>query len=254
MKNKKFLLSALFALGCLVSANAQVSTAPSDLILGFSASSGTNSTNSLEINLGSASSLVALSGGSEHFFGQSVVSLLDLQAYGSSNSWQNTLLTWGVVGATDTGDAKIWGTVKSGSTVGNPGANQGTPSNLIQTMVSALNGATATINSAAAASVVGTNAWKNKATGSLNFSYTPWNGKLVQSTSALLTNAFESSSLYAFNEAGSADLLGTFKLYQNGDFSFTSVIPEPSTYAALLGVATLGFVAIRRRKQQQLLA
>jgi len=63
---------------------------------------------------------------------------------------------------------------------------------------------------------------------------------------------------------GSSTLLGTFALYTAadgaghvaGDLTFTAfqAIPEPSTYAAILGLATLGFVAIRRRKQSQLLA
>ncbi len=38
------------------------------------------------------------------------------------------------------------------------------------------------------------------------------------------------------------------------DFQFNYVaaaVPEPSTYAALLGLAALGFVAVRRRRQQQ---
>lgn len=52
--------------------------------------------------------------------------------------------------------------------------------------------------------------------------------------------------------------LGTLAVYQNGDvFLYTTptalaAIPEPSTYAALLGLATLGFVAIRRRHQAAL--
>ncbi len=51
-----------------------------------------------------------------------------------------------------------------------------------------------------------------------------------------------------------SDFLGTFALYQNGDLTFTAAIPEPSVYAAILGVATLGFAALRRRKQNQLVA
>jgi len=50
---------------------------------------------------------------------------------------------------------------------------------------------------------------------------------------------------------GAGTLLGTFNLSSSG-LTFTSAmvaIPEPSTYAAILGVATLGFAALRRRKQ-----
>jgi hypothetical protein len=44
--------------------------------------------------------------------------------------------------------------------------------------------------------------------------------------------------------------LGTFNLSANGELTFTAftAIPEPSTYAAILGALTIGFVAIRRRR------
>ena len=51
---------------------------------------------------------------------------------------------------------------------------------------------------------------------------------------------------------GPGTLLGTFNLDSTG-LTFTA-IPEPSTYAAILGLVTVGFAAIRRRKQTQLLA
>jgi hypothetical protein len=52
--------------------------------------------------------------------------------------------------------------------------------------------------------------------------------------------------------ASSSPFLGTFALQSNGELFFygVSAIPEPSTYAGLLGVVTLGIVAIRRRRQQ----
>jgi hypothetical protein len=46
--------------------------------------------------------------------------------------------------------------------------------------------------------------------------------------------------------------LGTFDLSSTGELSFTaagSAIPEPSTYAMVLGAAALGFVMMRRRQQ-----
>jgi hypothetical protein len=44
--------------------------------------------------------------------------------------------------------------------------------------------------------------------------------------------------------------LGTFTLGSNGTLTFSvAAIPEPSTYAMILGAAALGFVMIRRRKQ-----
>jgi hypothetical protein len=48
--------------------------------------------------------------------------------------------------------------------------------------------------------------------------------------------------------SGNAQDLGYFTLASNGGLTFTA-IPEPSAYAALLGAAALGLVAIRRRRQ-----
>ena len=41
--------------------------------------------------------------------------------------------------------------------------------------------------------------------------------------------------------------IGTFNLSSTGELTFTA-IPEPSTYAAILGALTIGIVAIRRRR------
>jgi hypothetical protein len=43
--------------------------------------------------------------------------------------------------------------------------------------------------------------------------------------------------------------LGTLALTTGGEVFFTSAIPEPSTYAMILGAAALGFVMLRRRQQ-----
>lgn len=45
--------------------------------------------------------------------------------------------------------------------------------------------------------------------------------------------------------------LGTFTLHGSTNTLTFTVIPEPSTYAAILGFAPLGVVMIRRRKQAQ---
>jgi hypothetical protein len=43
--------------------------------------------------------------------------------------------------------------------------------------------------------------------------------------------------------------LGVFSLSNTGELTFTATaIPEPSTYAAILGVITVGFAALRRRR------
>ena len=50
--------------------------------------------------------------------------------------------------------------------------------------------------------------------------------------------------------AGTTNLVGGFL---GVEYTYTA-IPEPSTYAAILGVATLGYAALRRRKQKQVIA
>ena len=68
------------------------------------------------------------------------------------------------------------------------------------------------------------------------------------------SGTFAASDLYLLHGAldttvsviGTQGLQGTLAVYQNGDVTFT-VIPEPSTYAAILGALTIGFVALRRR-------
>jgi len=255
MKNIKLLLGALVALSGVASANA-ITASSYDLILGFSRTSGAGNATSLEVNLGSAASLVTASNGSEITLAG--LSVLDLQNFGAGSLWQNSTTTWGVAGTSDGGEATLsplWGTVKTGLLVGTPGANQGTPSNKIIGIYGDLSTQASTANSTSAVLVANagnTNAWKNASAS--GFSYAPWNGKLTQTTNALLTTAFESAELYKFNAVGNgatADLLGTFKLYQDGHLTFAAaVIPEPSTYAALLGAACLGVAMLRRRRQQ----
>jgi hypothetical protein len=64
----------------------------------------------------------------------------------------------------------------------------------------------------------------------------------------LTTGQFSAADLYLI-KAGvdtATTFQGTLAVYQNGDVTFT-VIPEPSTYAIILGALTIGFVALRRR-------
>jgi hypothetical protein len=46
---------------------------------------------------------------------------------------------------------------------------------------------------------------------------------------------------------GSHGLASYFTLNGNGEITFT-VVPEPSTYAALIGIAALGYALLRRRR------
>lgn len=79
-------------------------------------------------------------------------------------------------------------------------------------------------------------------------------------TAGLLAGkVYSAVDLYQFSGAVGAftsKFLGTLALTNTGELFFTAAqaaaIPEPSTYAALLGVVTLGVVAIRRRRQAAL--
>jgi hypothetical protein len=65
--------------------------------------------------------------------------------------------------------------------------------------------------------------------------------------------------IYSYGDSGGTtgihgSYLGSLELGSDGTLLFSNfdpvAIPEPSVYAAILGAACLGFVAIRRRKQQ----
>lgn len=58
--------------------------------------------------------------------------------------------------------------------------------------------------------------------------------------------SYAASDLYMVKASTEAQFVGTLAVYQDGEVTFT-VIPEPSTYAIILGALTVGFVALRRR-------
>lgn len=78
---------------------------------------------------------------------------------------------------------------------------------------------------------------------SLSTIYVPLNW-----TAANTANGFDSTSITAWGFGGSG--LGTVAFaYSVDKLSLTtSAVPEPATYAALFGVASLGFVAWRKRR------
>jgi len=169
----------------------------------------------------------------------------------------------------------FWGVVGGNGSAGGPGsenaktlwltgsaltsqtqANQSSLSISLDGMTNNASGA----SSIAGGSVdAGTQA-KNTATsfttlmGNGNFGFNE--GSLVASTANSLsgTTALELYELLPSNansSGGSSKVdLGTFDLTSSG-LTFTSfaAIPEPSTYAAILGALTIGFVMIRRRSQ-----
>jgi hypothetical protein len=72
---------------------------------------------------------------------------------------------------------------------------------------------------------------------------------------SLGSGQFEVIDLFQYlnSDTAAGTYIGSIELGSDGSLWFaTAAIPEPSTYAAILGVASLAFVAIRRRKQQML--
>jgi hypothetical protein len=72
---------------------------------------------------------------------------------------------------------------------------------------------------------------------------------------ALTSSQFEVIDLFQYGTTDTAkgSYAGSIELGGDGSLWFTTAVvavPEPSTYAAILGAACLSFVAIRRRKQQ----
>jgi len=282
MKTKFIFVPLLALAGGAVTATAGTVTASvDDLILGFANSSGTGASTNLEIDLGSVSNFYNVSGTVQ----LSGLVAADLAStYGSNWNTLNTL-TWGVAGSTG-GSAQtlpntlnipkdtLWGT-KAESALGvqstpwTTGVNFNVQQlsankivNLYASVPTGLNGATATANSATAALINGSNLGS-------------WNSEIGTSAAAfaffnpsnLFTNGVtgtfgEVSDLYQVEPgtgtANPAVYLGSFGLSPQGELFYSgtalgaaSSVPEPSTYAGLAGLVTLGFVALRRRHHRQ---
>ncbi len=277
MKTKYLLTVALLALvGMGTSARATLVTANlNDLILGFRATGGTGAATNLEVNLGNVSQFYGVSG----TFGLSALSAADLVATYGSDWNTRTDLVWGIVGTTGSAAgttigsntlaaSTLWAT-RSESTPGlqstpwtqgaSEFAQQGaanTISTLYSGAVGSLGGKTSTGNSTVSATI-GTSSlgsWSNKeGTNASAFTFFNPKSQFENGTNGSL----HVSDLYELQSvAGSASYLGSFALTSDGALSFSSTpsgaaaVPEPSTYAAILGAVTLGFVAFRRRAQR----
>ena len=273
----KILLAALLALsgGALTVPAVTITAGTNDLILGFYATGGTGAATNLEVDLGSVSQFYNVSG----TLALPGLSVSDLSATYGANWFNRTDLFWGVVGTTgaatgttiggNTIAAKtLWGgraesTLGLQSTpwsAGSTFAQQG-PANTIATMytgaLGSLNGATATANSATAALIDNTLAgsW-SKQEGSTASAFGFFNPKSLFDNGTP-GNGGVVTDLYELQPgSGAGSYVGSFALNANGlAFSGSAAgagaaaVPEPSTYAALMGVAALGVAAIRRRKK-----
>ena len=257
MKNSIKSLAAIAAFAAAAfSAHAQVVSGTSDLILGFSNAANNQS---VLVNIGSINNYTtsAVVGTS---FVTDVSSVLNA-AFGTGAAW-NTV-KWGVVGTAGVGGPATngdpasteWITSKYSAGAGTLGVKHSTA--YANASGSALNTGAGKVNnlydallSATPAQTTGNavttgdNVWNANA---------PFNLSATNFTQTIGTLAsgqtYSAADLYTMKASTAAIFDGTFSLdSSSGILSFT-VIPEPSTYAALLGAATLGFAALRRRKQ-----
>jgi len=247
------------------------------LVIGFEATSGTGQTTNIEVDLGSASNFTSAASGQIVNLGSDLST-----AYGST--WNTrTDLAFGIVGSNgssgplfatssyDQGNPPPAWTQKSGGFYGTPnskittlyGSSSITGSfgnstdvtilSDIGTQTSALGGTLQGISTVAG----DTGSWSATKTSNSPF------GMSWASTSGVVFTTLTDMNASSNPGTGEAELykiaagsgnamdLGTFTLGSDGILTFTGLtaIPEPSTYAMILGVFALGFVMLRRRQQ-----
>jgi hypothetical protein len=277
MKNNLLALSALLLGGLATPAFAQNY---GDLILGFT-SSGTGSSTNLEVDLGSVNTYQAQAAGTyiiadlssdlNTVYGSSVnTSALDFGIVGTNST--NTTPTFGtydasyVVRATFVGAAETtpgspatpYGEAGAGSytgpisnvvgVLGLTSAAQGFPTG---TSLSDITGHVSGVGTTLKGITIGASALGSfsQAGGATGFNL-PNAAAQFQQTTSLSGAAVEVFATAPVNGGTSVDInpnSSYFELLGNGTLEFV-VVPEPSTYAAIVGVAVLGYALLRRRR------
>jgi hypothetical protein len=263
----KYLLTGLLSLGVAGSALAQTAVT-GDLILGFKdngSDGGTNPSENVTFDIGQYTAYQAsgaFATGGTVDTGINVGTLLS-STYGSG--WAtDTGLLYGVAGANNNNpgagnrtlfiSANATGSAINGvadSTAWNTASSQ---SSTASKMISLITGQGSNgFNQGGLVVTGGATSWTTVMgpTAGKAFSVYADNnpGSAGNFEQTVLGNA---SDLYQLNQVATSpgSFLGTFSIGSNGDLDFTAIaIPEPSTYAAILGAIVLGVAAIRRRKQ-----
>lgn len=228
--------------------------ADGDLVLAFFSSadnsqlSGANSNGDVLFDLGSSSSFTGLAAGtySVDGFNGSATSGQPTAGFGSSEINANLTVPasstyWSVMGSLTNSSKELWLT-GTGTQAQQSSSTQSTVANDIKAIGNAGIGGVNADGSA----------YDYSQTAGL---YMIPSGEKFQNFSTGATSVSATSdtlnlySLLATDGGNSATKLGFFTLTDSsGVFSLTfTAIPEPSTYAAILGAVTVGFVLVRRR-------
>lgn len=282
-------LAALLGAALSVHAANVISIGTGDLILGFQ-----DATNSIQFKVSNVSALSAMDGATTDLGSFSINTALSYTGSGTTGygaGWaSNSGISWTVFGKdannfyASMGQSAPVSTLGGGAATANstlvvPGDTTAAQSS-ISTMISAMANEPTSVALKAGGATTLAAKYVNTSTASVNtidkagttasaFGNAFQNASLLNTTvtttatgTAGLLNGLSYSAvdLYSFTNAGAgvnSTFLGTLALTSGGELFFVSAvsaIPEPTTYAMILGVATLGFAAIRRRKQANLLA
>lgn len=255
---KKILVAALLAVGFAGSAFAQAVNG--DLIMGFrddGSDGGTGTSSNLTINLGLFNQFEA--GGAFYSPGVAVNTGINLTTDGVGTLYGGSYLTdtgllWGVVGTNTGSNNELFVTAAApGGIAGSstPWLDRSNTSQSSQHSIFATFVAQQGSNPVLIASTSTSTSWSFKE-GTSSVAFGAYNKSLFEASS---TNG-DVADLYDLPTTTGVPgvLLGSFSLDSSGNVDFTAAgaaIPEPSTYAAILGAAVLA-VAIYRRRQHSL--
>jgi len=248
---KSLAVVAAFSVATLVS-QAAIGAA-NQLVIGFYA---TGAANDVELNLGTLdTSATGLLSVDTHSLGN-VTTLLNTN-FGTD--W--TGINWAATGGTklSAGGSEYVTSQWSSTTITNGVLGDVNSANFGVQSTGAVNNGIAAVNSVMAGAVTNNligstvvNSFTTKAPFNMPaVSVVNTLGNAVSTTSG----SFSVSDLYLIKGnvdtslpgvAGVSGFQGTLAVSSTGDITFT-VIPEPSTYAIILGALTIGFVALRRR-------
>jgi hypothetical protein len=279
MNTKSLTVAAILLVGLAATARAQTGI-PGDLVIGFSATGGNGASTNLEVDLGQALNYSSAGAGTYN------IANLGSDLTSSYGTWQSdSSLDFTIIGSnTSAGNnadgpkKTIWASAspypatpyQTGPSSGNSAANGaiggiyagsgGSFGGSQTTNLSDINGASVTIGAntfsllgmTTGTADVGSLAATWGATGNWNI---PNSVPSQLFTSAAVGSGSASEEVFEFvgNAAAGTNtpdinaLTSFFTLNSSGELTFT-VVPEPSTYAAIIGIAALGYALARRRK------